>query len=246
MAHSFCPRCGAPIPEALLLRAAQRLTCPSCGERIETSVVALGVASRTGSPAVDRDAFQSESAPGRLQCRVAERQLLIAIPPGSSRFTRSLGCFAGCWLGLVAVFTWGIVSAEAWPAAGFASLFWLIGAGLVWVWIRGRFSATYVLVEPDRVVLKTELFGRENYREYLLDERSQAELTVAYTQNEQPVHAVSVSTLGKPVRFGTFLSQEEKTWLVERINRHLHLPREETRDEPEAGDFLQIDLSEPS
>lgn len=214
--------------------------------------MAPGLAPRTGSVAVDLGAFQEESPPGRLQCRLAERQLVIVIPPGSSRFTRSLGCFATCWLGFMALFT-GIAlgstklrTPQIGPILAFGGLFWLVGFGLLWAWIRGRFSTTFVLVEPDRLVMKTRLFGREKYREYLLNEESRAQLVVAYTQNEQPVHAVSVSAPGKPAKFGTFLSQEEKSWLVERINRHLHPAPKNAASDTQGDDFLQMDLSENS
>ena len=36
-----------------------------------------------------------------------------------------------------------------------------------------------------------------------------------------PVYHVHVTTTGRPAKFGTFLSREEKEWIVAQINRHL-------------------------
>ena len=44
---------------------------------------------------------------------------------------------------------------------------------------------------------------------------------VACLQNDVPVYAVAVNGTKRKAKFGTFLSQEEKDWLVDRINRHL-------------------------
>ena len=40
-------------------------------------------------------------------------------------------------------------------------------------------------------------------------------------RNYDPVYHVAVSTSGREAKFGTFLSREEKNWIVERINKHL-------------------------
>ena len=80
---------------------------------------------------------------------------------------------------------------------------------------------TCVLVEPERLVVKFELFGREKFREYVLDEESKAKLVERFRQNNRPVHAVAVTTRDDDAKFGTFLSREQKDWIVERINRHL-------------------------
>ena len=71
------------------------------------------------------------------------------------------------------------------------------------------------------LVIKTELFGREKFKEFPLDEGSLATLVVACLQNDVPVYAVAVNGTKRKAKFGTFLSQDEKDWLVDRINRHL-------------------------
>ena len=56
---------------------------------------------------------------------------------------------------------------------------------------------------------------------YPLAGYSRAKLAVAHVFNGTPVHSVAVSTAEEHPRFGTFLSPQEKYWLVCRINRHL-------------------------
>lgn len=232
MSTYYCPRCGAMLEEDFVRRAGEEFDCPECDETVRLDAVAPDLAHRDEeAPAADVESFQEESPPGsRIDCRVAGGQLVIYIPPGSSKAVRGIGCFAVLWLGFMCVFTGIMVASGGVAEAGmpgglfllaFLGLFWLIGLGMLYFWVRGRFGKTYVLVEPDRFVLKRELFGREKYKEHLLDEHSRASLAESYRQNEQPVYKVSISTAGGSAGFGTFLSPAEKGWLVARINRHL-------------------------
>ena len=173
--------------------------------------------------------------PGRLQCVQKDSQLIILILPGSNRAIRSLGCFTICWLSLLTLIT--VIFLRIDPAAGneflagvlflllglvVLSVFWIVGLVLLYSWLSGRFGKTYVLVEPDRVVVRYVLFGRERFREYPLDRTSHAKLVESYKENEQPIYAIAITTTsGALASFGTFLSDDEKQWLVARINRHL-------------------------
>jgi hypothetical protein len=110
------------------------------------------------------------------------------------------------------------------------SVSWLAGLALFYFWLRGRFGKTYVLIEPGRLIRKSELFGREKMREYCLDEYSRASLVADFHKGGDdhslgdPVYHVHVTTTDRPAKFGTFLSREEKEWIVARINRHLGDP----------------------
>ncbi len=228
MSPYYCPRCGAILDEDFLRSAGEKFDCPHCDRSVRLDVAAPDIANReppAAAPDVDR--FREESPQGsRIDCRVAGAQLVIYIPPGSSKAVRAIGCFAVVWLAFIGVFTGGMVAGGGVAEAGFflipfLGIFWLVGLGMLYFWIRGRFGKIYVLVEPDRLVLKRELFGRERYKDHLLDEHSRATLAESYRQNNQPVYKISISTAGRPATFGTFLSTAEKDWLVQRINRHL-------------------------
>lgn len=47
---------------------------------------------------------------------------------------------------------------------------------------------------------------------------------LAYEENDRPVYKIVVSTTGRDAAFATFLSPEEKDWIVARINQHLQSP----------------------
>ncbi|MBN1590517.1 MAG: hypothetical protein JW888_13460 [Pirellulales bacterium] len=229
MAKYFCPRCGIPLSEEYLLMAGEQFDCPDCNRAVNLGQIAPELVRQLAEQ--QRLGVEETTPGGRMQCRLIDQELVIYIPPGTSKSARSMGCFAVFWLGFMVVFT------SAWIGTGqmfqgegpwflipILSLFWLIGLGMLYGWLRGRYGKVYVLVEANRLVKRFELFGREKMREYTLDENSKASLVESFRLNNQPVHAVSVTTTGRPAKFGTFFSREEKDWLVRRINRHLDSP----------------------
>ena len=238
MANYFCPRCGAPISEGFLQTVGETFDCPACKQKIELAMVAPGLGAPDANAAPRAEMVEEESPTGgRIQSRVIGPQLVLYLRPGSSKQTRGIGCFAIMWLGIVAAVTSGFIFGEAKgnnAPVGFLALFfgvfWLVGLTMLYLWLRGRFGKTYLLFEPDRLVLKSSLFGREKFKEYSLTGESRAELVESYKENERPVYAVSVSTTTQPVKFGTFLSDEDKQWLVARINRRLGREVKETHE----------------
>jgi hypothetical protein len=191
--------------------------------------------------------LRDERPPGsRLQCRLCGQQLALEIPPCFSMSVASVGSFPLIYLGGLVVFTVAAVffalrDGEFWPFIPLG-LLWPIGLGLSYLWLRGRFGTTKVLIEPCRLVTQFELFGRERTQEYTLDENSCASLVADFwlrggrgdrpmvSREEairrygilgRPVYHVHVTTTGRPAKFGSYLSQEEKIWVVARINRHL-------------------------
>ena len=230
MAHSCCPHCGTLLSEGFLAAAGDAFDCPECDGRVRLSIGAPGRAESADGP--DQPAvlvaLAEESPPGeRIRCQAAADQLVIYIAPGSSRRVRGVGLFGACWTGFIAVFTGmvvlagGVEGARALVYVPFLGVFWAVGLGVLYFWYRARFGTIYLLIEPDRLVKRFVLAGRERLREYALTHASRASLAVSYTENDRPVHCVAIAAADKAVTFGTFLTDEEKRWLVERINRHL-------------------------
>jgi len=172
--------------------------------------------------------FDPENPPGtRVQYRKVGDQLVFFIPPGASKTNRSIGCFGVMWTAITGGVTipiivgGGIDAGDACFVIPFLGIFWAIGLVFLYFWFRGRFGKTYVLLERDRLVVKFELLGREKFRNFYLDGESRARLDTSYSENDRPVFHVAVSTSDKDATFGTFLTREEKRWIVYRINRQL-------------------------
>jgi hypothetical protein len=228
MPKYFCPRCGATLAEDFLAAAGAEFDCPKCRQLIRLDVVAPELARAAAAAPGDAEEAVVETPPGgRVQCRVVGQQLVLFVPPGSSKEVRAIGCFAAVWLGFMGAFTAVAMFGGKLPADGilvallFLAVFWGIGLTMLYFWYRGRYGKTYVLVERDRLVVRFVLGKREKIKEYVLNGNSRADLVESYKQNERPVYLVSVSTAARPAKFGTFLAWEEKAWIAERINRHL-------------------------
>jgi hypothetical protein len=176
---------------------------------------------------------QPTGAMVRVHQSTADR-LVLDIPPGKS--AGGLGCFAIFWNGFMALFT--TVFAFGQNQANdrkellflwlFLGLFWLVGLGLIYGWLKLRFERCFLLVERDRAVLRRMFLGRRRQTELPLDESSRAELVEAYRQNDVPVYRVSITGAGgATLHFGTALEPSEKDWCVDAVNALLQ-PRPAT------------------
>jgi hypothetical protein len=227
MPSYFCPHCGQTIDEDSLASAAETFDCPNCREGIRLADIAPEIARRNANRPFLEELVEETPPGGRIQCRQNGEELVIFIQPGRSGNTTFMGFFSIFWLGFMGIFTSAVIGSgekdqSALPLfAIFIGIFWLIGFMLFYFWLKGRFGKTYILVERDRLVVRFVLLGREKIKEYVLTPDSRASLVESYQQNDRPVYAVSVQTAGKNAKFGTFLKQEEKQWIVDRINRHL-------------------------
>jgi hypothetical protein len=152
-------------------------------------------------------------------------RLVLDIPPG--KHAGGLGCFALLWNAFMAVFTSfaGVAFFKEaqrpieWLPIVLFGVFWLVGIGLIYGWLKLRFERCFLLVERDRAVLRKMFLGRQRQTELPLDESSRAQLIEAYRQNDVPVYRVTLSGVGgNALHFGTSLTQEEKDWCVDAIN----------------------------
>lgn len=154
-----------------------------------------------------------------------ESRLVLDIPPGKQ--AAGIGCFALLWNGFMAVFTTlltvSLVNGKA-QDFGFAplailSVFWLVGVGFIYAWVKLKFERCLLFVERDRAVLRKILLGRQKQTELELDPASRAELTESYRENERPVYRVTLVGAGeKRMHFGTSLDQSDKDWCVDAVN----------------------------
>ena len=163
----------------------------------------------------------------------ANRAVLI-ISPGGKR-ARSMGCFALMWLTIVGAVT-GIfiaihlgggenVDGEApppWAIALFAFLFWGVGLGMAYIWIRMRFTRYLIAAEPHQLSVQRQLFGKKKTSITTLDENSIASLKESYSENNVPVYCIQVQGAEDDEKFGTALDLPEKQWIIDTINKVIH------------------------
>jgi len=164
----------------------------------------------------------------------SEQQVVISIPAGGAR-CRFVGCF-GLSLLLVVVsvsMVFLLVPGNAWEGSqpflkimllAFFSLFYIIGFGLLYAWLRMRFTKVLIAVTVDQFALQRTWFHRQKLETLELDESSLAELVESYKQNNTPVYSIrirSANELEKEPKFATRLSFAEKRWLAGVINNFL-------------------------
>src|SRR5690606_37174530 len=87
---------------------------------------------------------------------------------------------------------------------------------------------TFLLIEPHRASLQTDMFGWKKLKSTPLPDGVRADLHSSYEVNDKPVYHIALPGTERTLKFGTPLSQREKDWLVSIINDFL------SADEPES------------
>ena len=234
----ICPACHADLDDPA--SAASRVTeCPFCGTSLYRAEPAEADAI-TGTAPAGQEPKAIAAPPPKSRIEVVEKsleQFAVHIPPGGAN-TAGLGCFALAWNGFMCVFTppWflGFGEGDGPPLyflVPFLLLFWAIGLGMAYAWARMRFTRTYFLLEPERLVIQTQRFGKKHLEEAPLLKESRARLVESYQMNDVPVHRIDIQAEGHVFRFGTRLSEDEKEWLSQSINRFLGRDRQDVATE---------------
>ncbi|MBS0262985.1 MAG: hypothetical protein JSS02_13655 [Planctomycetes bacterium] len=243
MPEFTCPECHAAIAPDLL-ESTGAAVCPFCDadlsaldlpgppeprDRDEAATATTNIAN--GSPARSRHPLPPLPQDSLIRVEVADPERMVLYIPGGGASSGGLGFFAVIWNGFMVVFTTLMVlgvakgqQAQAPPILGivaFFTLFWGVGLGMGYAWLRMKYQRTFLLIERSRIVVQRVLFGHKRVLETALNAESRAVLVEAYSQNEVPVYRVEVPGSPRAARFGTALSEREKEWLVDRINDFL-------------------------
>ena len=242
MPDLICSVCHADV-EPDLLESTGAAVCPFCGADLAHLSAAFSAsASRpahseaAGAPgdSLPRGASSAPALPPGSKLQVVEdsEERLVFYLPGGGKHARGLGFFALVWNGFMCVFTGIMGFAMIWGKGprgrpgnlellgmlAFDGLFWLIGLVLLGIWIKMKYERTFVLLDFQRVAIQRVLFGKKRIREFTLGPATQAVLAESYKQNNIPVYHVAIAGTNATAKFGTTLSDGEKTWLVNRIN----------------------------
>jgi len=232
-----CPECGATIPAENVSLEGEQAICPSCDRVLPLDQLI---------PWVALDEPLTHPAGGR-GLRPTESKIVVERPgPGQATFfipSRRNGAmllFAAAWNGFMLIFTVAVVASGGslggqFFLAAFLAAFWAVGIGFLVAALFSVFGKTLVHVGSGQLAMKRELFGLGRLHRYYLEPGATAGLAVAYEQNDKPVYACSVSTSTKTVKFGSFLTKDEKAWLVEVINDTLGVSPRDSGAEPRGG-----------
>lgn len=237
MPQIICPECGAGMQPG---DGSAGGRCSSCGADLKVSDLGNSPDQRdagfdtTTGPAITR-ALPALPDASKLRVIESSDDRLILFIPGGGKQATGLGCFSLFWNAFMVLFTSLWIGAALnnggngqpdapWFAYPFIGVFWLIGLGMGWIWLRMKFQRTILLLERERVVLQHILFGRRRLIETTIGPGSQAELVESYKQNDKPVYRIEITGPESPARFGTALSDPEKDWIVDRVNEFLGVP----------------------
>lgn len=251
MPKPLCPSCHAEIEDDLL-ESTGRAVCPFCGADLAELGLAAGTRSEVEQPVGDDLAppiFATVTrdlppVPASSKLHIVEStadRLVLFLPPGSKQ-AEGLGCIALAWNLFLCIFTplWFVPAFGAGGKNGppllvivpFLSIFWAVGLGMLYFYLRMKYQRTFLLLDRERIVVQRVLFGRKRLDETLLAPGSRAELVESYSQNDVPVYRVEVKGQNRAAKFGTPLSNEEKDWLVDRINEFLGVADSPVEDDP--------------
>lgn len=149
--------------------------------------------------------------------------LTIGLPQRSGA-----GCFLALWLtgwtvGCV-VLVGTVLNDPSLGTLAFAIPFWaswLVVAGmLAWWW----FGLETVKISDEEVTFTRTIFSHTitERRIPLAEVKSAQGCLSSYQENEEYLHGIEISTIGKPIQFGFRLPDQEREWLIQQVNRVLN------------------------
>ncbi len=253
-----CPVCHADL-DGILSSSGEIPTCPFCGSELPSSALAdageSSITTEPNDPTISASSLDPLPSSSKIEIIESDSDhLVLHLPPGGSR-SKGIGLFALMWNGFMCLFTppwfFAMQAGEGPPLyfiVPFLSLFWIIGLGFAYVWLRMKLTRTYLFLDHDRIVLQKTFLGRKSVEEANLNSDSYATLVESYRVNEQPVYRIEVNGDQSSVKFGTRLGKKEKNWIVDAINQVLdrrsgRSPRQVVC--PSCGTALSLDPSDP-
>ena len=174
----------------------------------------------------------SDPPGGKLQIvDQSDSRLVISIPAGGKK-ARGIGCFAVLWLAITIPISLVFLSVDDanWEGGKapptifmllFFGVFYAVGFGMLYAWVRMRFMQVLVAIEPGRLTIQRTLLGRKKLKRCDLNKDSCAQLVESYSSNDVPVYTVKINTADGDEKFATALSRDEKQWIADTVNRFL-------------------------
>ncbi len=161
-----------------------------------------------------------------------ERTILFRLP-GAGLRSLFLLSFSLQWLGLIAFTCFKINGIwQAWPFAIALCVMLVIGLCLLGYWFKKCFETVLIFLEPDRVVVRRNLFGWSRTKQLTLNANSRADLV---SIDDGPDYRIEVQCVDGVVSFGESLTESDLNWMVDTINEFL-----EAEFDPEVSEQLAL------
>ena len=164
-----------------------------------------------------------------IKKRVVGEEVTWAIP--AKRKMNFIMVFGLIWSVFMVVFSIGMIPAAlkgevegnmpTWMIFPFIGVFWVVGLSLLFYGIYKSFARHVLLLTGGQLVYVKSLFNRKTKRVFAREEIVSVDLVSFYSQNYQPVYGVKISTGRKSLKFGTAMTEDEKSWLVSDLRRYL-------------------------
>ena len=217
-------------------------TCPSCGGKIELpfqmpkeGMDAESSCVKCGWDGLITDLFRIDRRERVVVDKPADSKIKLGMSADGQTWeipaTKRLNFFwffSVFWLAITGAgtfaFLFGSVESDGGPVGPWFLLFlvpfWAVGLGVLYVAIRGTFGSTTVIKNNRSIIVRQHLFGRSRDKGLALDNIKRVEMDKAYSQDDEPVYRVEIKAKeGKDLKFGTTLSDDEKSWMVSELSK---------------------------
>lgn len=175
---------------------------------------------------LDEPCFPPNKLPVKAKVNLVEEtadRVVIEVAPGG-KTANVVTFFAVFWNLMTIVFTLilGADHANDLPfALLFGTLFGAVGIGIIVFAVRLKCTHTLLLFEHEKLAIRSTLLGRSKTELYPLNQDSYAQLVRIGESNGESMHRVDVNGSEGTARFGSAISEPEKQWLRNGINRFL-------------------------
>lgn len=192
---------------------------PAPEDRFSSAKEAL--AALRGESVVSNFLVQKRRQPAgsRIVLKNTFQRLVVDIPPMGLRLKNvSLLGFALMWSGFLFFWTAGAIAVGAnllFPL--FSIPFWIVGLTLLGGVLFSLAGRTRLEIDRQHFRLVWRLFGFTRQIQGRTEDIERIELSSNYQVNDQPVMTCTLIEGVRTHRFGSWLSQSEKEWLVEEI-----------------------------
>lgn len=231
-----CAVCHAELDAALLHRSGEA-RCPFCNELVVIPLANVHEQTGATAEAMHKPAGDVLRPLPSSSCiemvENSDERLLFYIPGIPSSRANGLGVFAIVLNGVnatliilaVRAHLLGFGNKNPWKEFAVFVFFSIPCLAVLYVWLRVRFEKTIVLVERRQLVIQRVLLGWRRIQKYVVTADSTVALVQVWSGSRVPEHAIGISTLTGNARFGTSLPDDEKSWLLDRINLFLRPDR---------------------